>query len=362
MNIAFVSVALGTLLPSANYKQRRHKYNSIDYYSLSKKIILLTFPIKIAIDIYTVYLSFTVGFVQASYWLQKFPNFIRSYGNISMVGIGLLIVALANKPQQQKKVFVSVLLYLAVLMLSGWRSENVAYLTAFAYLYLSTRPHIKLKNIVIYAVVGYFVLCFVQVVGDMREASVRSVGGYSNMLSSVLFGGGVVFLDSLRELGNTGYTAECVLVNWLNHYDPSWGKSYVLGLSAIFPNITGLAGQLAESASFATQLQKHNMILAGYYNIGGSVLGEFFFNFGIFGGVIFAFFIGKLIGWFSDNSRKSLISGQYYFLFFAIPVMFATLYWVRDSFGHLIRDVVWGILLCIVIVNTSKKSKMETIQ
>lgn len=357
MNIAFVSIAVGTLLPSSSYKPKRNVIQNVNYYSLAKKIILITFPFKLIIDLLTVFNSFTMGFEQASMWLQSIPNFIRAFGNISMVGFGILMVALSNNPQKQKKLIVFVLLYLAVLMLSGWRSENVAYLAIFAYLYLSTRPKLKWKNVLIYAVVGYFMLCFVQVAADMRESSDRSLGGYSDMMSNMLFGGGLLVFDAMRELGNTGYTAECVLINWLSNFGPSWGKSYLLGLSAIFPNLTGLAGQLTEEAAFATQLQQHNMVLNEYYNIGGSILGEFFFNFGIVGGIIFAFIVGKLIGWFSDNAMRSLKSGQYYFLIFAIPVMFASLYWVRDTFGHLIRDVVWAILLCIIIMNSMKNKK-----
>lgn len=354
MNIAFVSISLGTLLPSSTYKQKRNALKNINYHLLAKKIIIFTFPFKLIIDLLTVYKSFTIGFEQTSQWLQSSPNFIRAFGNISMVGFGILIVTLSVQPQKQKKTFLFVLIYLAVLMLSGWRSENVAYLVIFAYLYLSTRPKMKWKNIIIYAVAGYFMLCFVQVAADMRTSSDRSVAGYSDMMSTMLFGGGLLFFDAMRELGNTGYTAECVLINWLSNFDPSWGKSYILGLSAIFPNLTGLAGQLTEEATFATQLQDHNLVLTEYYNIGGSILGEFFFNFGVVGGIVFAFLVGKMIGWFSYNAHRSLRSGQYYFLIFAIPVMFALLYWVRDTFGHLIRDVVWAILLSLIILNSMK--------
>jgi len=357
MNIAFVSISLGTLLPSSTYKQKRNALQNINYHQLAKKIIIFTFPFKLIIDLLTVYNSFTIGFEQTSQWLQSIPNFIRAFGNISMVGFGILLVSLSITPQKQKKVFIFILVYLAVLMLSGWRSENVAYLAIFAYLYLSTRPKMKWKNIIIYAVAGYFMLCFVQVAADMRTSSDRSMAGYSDMMSTMLFGGGLLVFDAMRELGNTGYTAECVLINWLSNFDPSWGKSYFQGLSAIFPNLTGLAGQLTEDAAFASQLQKHNMVLTEYYNIGGSILGEFFFNFGVVGGIIFAFVVGKLIGWFSYNAHRSLKSGQYYFLIFAIPVMFASLYWVRDTFGHLIRDVVWGILLCMFILNGARSKR-----
>lgn len=361
MNIAFVVLAIGTLLPSKWYKATRMSYDNINYFQVAKRIILLTFPFKVVIDLLTVYYSFTIGFSQTSLWLQSVPNFIRSFGKISMMGFAILIVALTTKPQKQKRVFIFVLIYLAVLMLSGWRSENIAYLTVFAYLFLSTRPKIKLKNVIVYAVAGYFMLCFVQVVADMRSSSDRSIAGYSEMLSTMLFGGGLVLFDSLRELGNTGYTAECVLINWLSNFDPSWGKSYFLGLTAILPNITGLPGQLTESAAFATQLQQHNMVLSEYTNIGGSVLGEFFFNFGVIGGIIFAFFVGKIIGWFSDNANRCILGGHYYFLIFAIPVMFASLYWVRDSFGHLIRDVVWGILLTLIIINSMKHKRISKV-
>lgn len=361
MNIAFVAIAFGTLLPSKRYKATHMSNINIDYYQLAKKIILLTFPFKVIIDLLTVYYSFTIGFSQTSLWLQSVPNFIRSFGKISMVGFAILMVSLSTKPQKQKKVFIFVLVYLAVLMLSGWRSENIAFLTVFAYLFLSTRPSIKLKNVIIYAVAGYFMLCFVQVVADMRTSSGRSIAGYSDMLSTMLFGGGLVIFDSLRELGNTGYTAECVLINWLSRFDPSWGKSYILGLTAILPNITGLSGKLTESAAFATQLQQHNMVLSEYVNIGGSVLGEFFFNFGVIGGIIFAFIVGKIIGWFSDNANRCLIGGDYSFLIIAIPVMFASLYWVRDSFGHLIRDVVWAILLSLIILKSMRHKQIVNV-
>ncbi len=354
MNIAFVSIALGTLvLPKTRIKNDK-VITSQSILLLSKKVIWVTFPIKLLIDLLTVFKSFTIGFEPTSMWLQSLPNFIRSFGNISMIGFGLLIVALADRPQKQKRLFMFVLGYLAMLMLSGWRSENVAYLVVFAYLYLSTRQRIKWKNILVYVIAGYFMLCFVQVVADMRESTDRSVAGYSDMLSTMIFGGGMVIFDSMRELGNTGYTAESVLINWLQHFDPSLGKSYFLGLTAILPNITGIAGELTTSAAFAIQLQDYNMVSSDYYNIGGSILGEFFFNFGVVGGVIFAFFIGRIIGWFSVNTRDSIKQRQYFFLIYSIPVMFATLYWVRDSFGHLIRDVVWGILLCIVIMRSSR--------
>lgn len=357
MNIAFVSISLGTLLPSSSYRPKFNALQKVNYMQVAKRILIVTFPFKLIIDLLTVYNSFTMGFEQTSQWLQAVPNFIRAIGNISMVGFGILIVAMSINPQKQKKIFLFVIVYLSMLMLSGWRSENIAYFVTFAYLFLSTRPRLKWKNILTYAVVGYFMLCFVQVAADMRTSSDRTMDGYTDMMSNMLFGGGLLIFDALRELGNTGYTAECVLVNWLSNFDPSWGKSYILGLFAIFPNLTGLAGKLTEEAAFASQLQEHNMVLTQYYNIGGSVLGEFFFNFGIVGGIVFSFFVGKILGWFSYNADRSLKSGQYVFLIFAVPVMFASLYWVRDTFGHLIRDVVWSILLSLIIINGMNKKR-----
>ena len=92
-----------------------------------------------------------------------------------------------------------------------------------------------------------------------------------------------------------------------------------------------------------------------YENIGGSLIGEFFFNFDLLGGVFVALFFGLFIGWVSRNSSYCFITNNYYSLVLYIPIMFATIYWVRDYFGGGVREAVWGILFAYYIVKRKKR-------
>ena len=356
INAAFVSLSIATLLVAKPFKVNFNQYYDSEYILLkiAKPILWLTFPVKIVIDIITVVMSFTVGFEVASMTLQAVPNFIRSYGSISLVALALMLIATRSKPLVQKRWFYFILLYLAIMMFSGWRSQNVAFLLIVIYLYISTKQTNTRKKwpiYIVYGVFGYFILCFIQVVADMRTMNDRAFSDYLEAFEHAAFDGGYILLDSLREFGNTGYTAMCVVINYLNHYSPTYGMSYIYGWASILPNIGGLPGHLTEMGAFATQLQDKNMVLFEYSNIGGSCIGEFFYNFGLWGGVLFAFIIGCLIGKISITTSICISQKNFLPLIALIPLMYNTLYWIRDSFGHLSRDVVWAIAFCYFILN-----------
>ena len=358
MNMAFVAMLMGSLLSDVRIRLNSNRAIVNEIVSLdtnlqverwAKLIIVCTFPIKFFVDALLVLKSFTQGFLNASHWLQSFPNFIRTYGNISLVGFALLIVSLRNKPKQQKIAYISIMIYLIVLMLSGWRSENVAYVVVITYLYIASRDmKIKGRNVIGLAIAFYLFLAVLYTVVAVRFSADRSLDAYFDMFSRVVLGDKNVILESLREYGNTGYTTMCVLERWLPTHDISMGKSYFFGVFAIFPNVTGVAGRLTTEAAFALDLQRSGALFSDYSNIGGSILGEFFFNFGIIGGTVFAFVIGYFIGRMSLSVSRHVRYNNVISLIYYIPIMFSVLYWIRDVFGGGVRDAVWGILFCYI--------------
>lgn len=158
-----------------------------------------------------------------------------------------------------------------------------------------------------------------------------------------------IILEEMREYGQTGYTAIAVLTNWLTSHSPSYGKSYIYGISAIFPNVGGIMGKLTEESTFGLTIYRTPGILNSLYtNIGGNVLGEFFFNFGKIGGVIASTLLGVFIGKINSKVNKNIDEFNYNIIYI-IPVMFAVLYWIRDYFGSCIRDIIWGVMICWIV-------------
>lgn len=371
MNYAYTIIGAFILLNNQPQKQKTQiADNSLmqeNHEYLLRKchyLIGLTLPIKVFVDINYLVRSILVGFEYGKAWLNSFPNFVTTIGNFSMIGFAFLIVLHRNSPRKQIKSFIIAAVYLFLLMLSGRRSENVSYLCVMLLLLLLsrneyTKKKIRLKHILIVVPFGYFVLLFLYTVVRVRGEGAFSA---SNFFDSMLYYNAHdnILIEQIREYGQTGYTAISVLTKWLPNYNPSYGTSYIYGISSIFPNIGGFMGELTEMSNYGLTLARTDGVLNSLYrNIGGSVLGEFFFNFGKIGALFASGILGTVIG--KTNAKViSYIRSDSYSLIYTIPVMFSTIYWIRDYFGDTIRDIVWGVLFCYLLlyIKTDKRGRI----
>ncbi len=360
INIAFVFLSSAILLSTKKYKNTfiynaKGVMNEQAYIKIAFILILLTFPIKVFIDMNFLIRAITIGFEYGKSWLNSFPDFIRTIGDFSIIGFAFLIVALKNKPSKQIKWFAFIILYFFILMLSGRRSETVSYICVITFLLLASRQNRKHHNsikqiirITVLLLFAYIVLLYLYTIVHVRDMTGNSILYIINKMIYYNKHENII-LEEMREYGQTGYTAIAVLTNWLTKYSPSYGKSYVYGISAIFPNVGGIMGRLTEESIFGLTISHTPGILnALYTNIGGNVLGEFFFNFGKIGGVIASTLLGVFIGKINSNLNKNLDEFNYNIIYM-IPIMFAVLYWIRDYFGSCIRDIIWGVMICWIL-------------
>ena len=362
INIAFVFLSSAILLSTKTAKNKfvykaKGVLDERIYIKRAFILILLTFPIKVFIDMNFFIRAITIGFEYGKSWLNSFPNFIRTIGDFSVIGFAFLIVALKNKPSRQIKWFVFIILYFFLLMLSGRRSENVSYLCVITYLLLVTRQksehHISIKKIlriIILILFAYIVLLYLYTIVHVRDTIGNNILYVINKMLYYNKNENII-LEEMREYGQTGYTAIAVLTNWLTGHSPSYGKSYIYGISAIFPNIGGIMGKLTEESTFGLIIYRTPGILNSLYtNIGG----EFFFNFGKIGGIIESTLLGIFIGKINSKVNKNIDEFNYNIIYM-IPVMFAVLYWIRDYFGSCIRDIIWGVMICWIVKKIDKK-------
>lgn len=362
INLSFNVICLGicfigTLIDRVSRDDAR--YRNLDYTKIAKKIILFTFPVKIGIDLLCVYISITSGGEAARLWLNESPNVLLYYGKISLVGFGLLIISLKEFPKKQMRVFVFAESYILIMMLSGIRSENVGYVVVLLLVYLlSKKKKTSLLLSLFYCLVGVVVLAFIITVGEFRTISNKSFGSFIEIFDRALTEKNVI-LSLFDTCGDTGYTALCVITKWLPQYNPSYGASYGGGIFAILPNIPKvftLPGNITEATCFALKLQEYGTLSKDYTNIGGSLIGELFFNFGLKGGVFFSSIVGVLIGVINKKFLFALKENSFE-LIWTLPFMFATIYWVRSYFGGGIREAVWGWLVAFLFLRYTKKQK-----
>lgn len=362
MVYSFTAICIGSLIRESgiavNCSPKDAYYNShCDWEKVARIIIYWTFWVKVVLDVITLVISITNGGESARLFVNRFPNVFLYYGKISLVGFALLIFAQKDTPQKQRKTFLFIEVYILFMMISGIRSENVAYLLVFFFVFIASRNNHSIKKIIVGSLIAAFVvLPFIVAIGQFRSASNRSIETLSKVYRETEENDNTL-LGLLDNMGDTGYTAQAVINWWLPKFGPTYGESYYTGVVAIIPNIPGILdmGSITESGAFAIKLQKNGVLNNNYYNIGGSLLGELFMNWGVLGGVIASLIFGFFIGWVSQGIRYCFNNNNYYRALLFIPIMLASLYWVRSYFGGCIREAVWGILFAYLIARTSVK-------
>ena len=309
-------------------------------------LLAMTFPVKFFIDLGTLYLGLTESSNVANVWRRSIPDVIVSYGSFSIIGMGALIVALKNDPGKQRIFFWLFFVYITIMMLGGKRSENVAYICILLLLYLKTQvKKLQLKNVLLYTVVAYLFLAILSTIVYARTyLDVRNAESLFDTFLFCLIEKNPV-ISAMRDYGTTGYTAMCVLLKWLENFDPSHGMSYIGGFASVFPNVGDIFGSINRDSAFAFALQNNNMLDSRYFNIGGSLIGELFFNFGILGGIRGGVVVGLVIGIVSKKIDRYISNGIDYKVGYYIATASALLYWVREYFGGISREIVWSVVI-----------------
>lgn len=355
LNFAFLFVCIGLLVTSkpSIISDRGDTDNLAEAEKLYEKswtIIFLTFPIKIIIDSIFLFISMRNGLSAGLIFLNSIPDFIVSYSNLVIVGFGSMLVALQFDTKKQKKACVLMILYYVLLMFSGRRSENVAYICILALFFVkSYKKKINIRFVIGISFFAYFFLNFLYAVVASRSAiGNQSVSDIWDTFVYTLNHRNI-FVEALREYGNTGYTAVAVIANWLPYYGSNHGLSLLYSFTALVPNIGGWAGQMTARGNFAVQLQRATGVLSNQYlNIGGSLFGELFFNFGIFVGILSCLLLGLFIGWLSRKFDEFFNSGEYYKIAYYIGAYASIIYWIRDRVAGGIRCFVWGAILVYI--------------
>ena len=360
MTLSLSALCLGILWKSITYKVHNNNFAhyDINWIVFSKRIIYATFFVKLGLDIATLFISFTAGGEAARIFVNTFPNILLFYGKISMLGFAILLVALKQQPLKQTKLFLFIILYVLLMMMSGVRSENVGYLAVFLFIYLQSRLiHVKVKQVLLYGFCAFWGLTFIVAVGQFRDCKNKSLDAFLELSDNLLTKENVI-LGLFDTCGDTGYTAQEALNSYIPKYGVSYGDAYYKGIIAVIPNLFPQIidlGKITEASSCPVKLQESKVLNPQYYNIGGSFFAELFMNFGVVGGVFMCFFWGAFFGWIGRVSAIAFETNNIYKLIFMIPLMLSTIYWVRSYFGGGVREAVWDIMLALFVFRNQIK-------
>lgn len=280
-------------------------------------------------------------------YISGIGKYLNLIGQFCKPVIPVILYSFSDNKKKAKNVFVVSILYFVVMMFSGDRGTNMIYVITIFMVYFTFVKEIRFKTIVLGAIFGYILLTVINAISLFRYIDFS----YAGLLESInrRSSDGVIY-STFREFGGSMLS----LVYSLD-YIPS-NTSFNFGLSypaAIFTISPWLPDSLVDFFSNSFTFTRAFPILK-QDSLGGSFLGELYFNFGWFS-PLFAMLIGGLIGKLDTKMRTLTNPRTIATVIVLIPFLFL---WVRDFVSIMVMKTFW---LCIVFlyVSIDKNKRIE---
>lgn len=299
-------------------------------------LLLLFFPIKL----YSDYLALSSSFSGNYFDVLKInlPSFVNDLGFLSNIGMFLIILSLVENKKKGSLFIVIFVFYQFLLMLSGGRGQPVLLLVILFYIIHKSYRSINWKNILFVMVFLFLLSAFATTIADIRNYSGWSIEDFWNLFMESFKENPI--LDFIDEMGGTIQTTYATVQKVPNQIPYGHGKTFLYSFFTIIPNIGGFLDPLIPEIEYQTKLQ------LAY--IGGSYVGEIYYNFGAFG-YIFAFLVGLVVQKISYYAEKILVKKNMFSFAVVIPIFMYTMWWARGNFASIIRVTIWtGLVLWIL--------------
>ena len=268
-----------------------------------------------------------------------FPQTIQSIAFFFDAGLFFLLYAQTDR-RKQKFYLVAVIVYKCIMMSTGARQDKVAFLLVWLYVYFFIINKITVKKLALLVVVCIAGFMFISAIGTIRVNDTVSLSQTLSLLQSGTMNN--VIGGALGEFGSAFDTLEVAIKYTPSEIPFGWGKSYVAGLLSIIPLLVNQIPSLAKAVMFVNQLPKHVT-----FALGGSFLGELFYNFswfGIIGSSVVGAFITKLHNGIVDDSSCDNFYKASYSILATAMILF-----VRGYFTDMMQKLVWTYIAIYII-------------
>jgi hypothetical protein len=315
-------------------------------------ILVLTVTIipLIYLDLLKIFAVKSSGYVSTyETYTTGINKYLHLIAQFARPAITLLFISQKNHMKKANIIFGISSLYFILMMLSGDRGTNVIYLLTNIFVYYKIIRKLKTKNVLIVAILGYFFMGFISTISILRDTYQISIEGliyYFKYRSS----DGIIY-SVLREFGFTIKTLIYSIDFTSASSDYNYGMTYISSWMNLSPKLP-----LSIINNFSTDFTFVKSFPFVYQeSLGGSYLGELFYNFGWVGSVL-SFFVGRLIGNF-DNFIENSIKNKNWVEFSILMILFPNiLLWVRGYFVELIFRIFWlGSFVLLVYFGMRKR-------
>ncbi|KXU51591.1 O-antigen polymerase [Longibaculum muris] len=346
VNMCFLyiySFHFGWLFFSKNIKKRNTQvvFNLITAKYIGLALLLISIVPLIKYDSAYFVQSIKYGYVLSD--LSVNYGIIDDLARLYKVAVIFLIIGYSKEKKVKFIVLGNIIYSFLKIWLIGQRGYEFIFVIFIAVIYYTFIAKINFKKMIMLFVVVLFSLSLMKSVVYTRDSTQKV--NFSSVVSNVVKDNIVV--ETLAEFGNTFYTAQIINYEVPNNVDFCYGKEFFMSTLTMLPNIGGLSNKLKEVNLI------YQMSITQYRGIGGSMIGEFYYNFGWLG-FIFMFAFGDLCAKLSRKiSFDEKIDSVQAALYIAL---FQNLIWfIRDSIMSLPRKCLFELILPYILYLIIKK-------
>ena len=323
-------------------KEKRYHSISIDTVDEIKKVRYIGIIISCASIptwIYSIVYTYRISLIKTSYVATSvnINGMVRSISYFITIGFSLLIIGNSQNERRMKKIFLIEAGALVLSMITGGRLFSVACLCVIFYVYKKCEGRTSGKGVLKTLIIGFFFIGLVTSISNLRLNEAITIKNVSrdfvhNGINSVLY--------ALEEFGGTFKTTLKIFQQVPAEIAFANGVTYFKSFITVFPTISPEMHKIYQESIFLYYLRN-------VASMGGSFIGELYFNYGYFA-FVFAIIIGLIIGKITDITDELLSCKEYYKFSFYIMIILGMYLWIRGYFVEMIRGPIWGAIIIYI--------------
>lgn len=296
---------------------------------------------RLFLDVYQLYISSRGGYM--ALFTENIPQFVSTLAFFFDAGVIYLLISESDK-KKTTTIFWGVLLYKAFTMLSGSRQDKVCFLLIWIYIYYLIKNKLNIKKTLVLIIMSFLGFYFISSIGAGRVNSDIEFGGFLSTINTFSYTIG----SSLSEFGSAFNTLVLAVKYTPFNISYGYGLSFVAAIVSCVPLLVARIPLLADKTIFITQLPG-----CIYHSLGGSFLGELFYNFSWIGPV-FCIFIGSILGksHYGIKNKDNNLSNVACLYSVIGTAMFL---YVRGYVTDMGQKIIWLSILLIILKSKEKK-------
>ncbi|HIU05950.1 MAG TPA: O-antigen polysaccharide polymerase Wzy [Candidatus Coprousia avicola] len=245
----------------------------------------------------------------------------------------MMLLLIVGKKRSGSLLFWSVIALKVLVMSSGGRQDSVCFLAVWCLIYFGYLRKLSLGKLVRMALVVLFLVVAIDAFGELRTDGFSFSALFDYLSNASLIG---IVWDSFGEFGCALSTLVVSMAAVPSLVPYGMGSSYLAGFLSIVPTLVSRFPGLKAATLFTT-------MLPGTKYLGGSFLGELYFNFGWFG-LVGSLLVGFVIGWCQNRLNESNNSEQGFDVWIAAVLSMFLLLFIRGYFTDAIMKIAYVLL------------------